>query len=162
MKKIILFGIGVMTLLLVTGCETADKQLEANLEMYGRVWHNALNNDDWTEVNEDNFDKNVTLVLQPENIVGVQSVKDYYKNYVTGFSDRSFTIVDLFGQGDKIVKHWNFKGTHTGNFFGIPPTGRKLDLSGVTLVKMKDGKIAQEHDIFDNLSFLKQLGLPTE
>ena len=46
MKKIILFGIGVMTLLLVTGCKTADKQLETNLEMYGRVWHNALNNDD--------------------------------------------------------------------------------------------------------------------
>jgi len=74
MKKIILFGIGVMTLLLVTSCETADKQLEANLEMYERVWNNALNNDDWTEVNEDNFDKNVTLVLQPENIVGVQGV----------------------------------------------------------------------------------------
>ena len=162
MKKIILFGIGVMTLLLVTSCETADKQLEANLEMYKRVWHNAINNDDWTDVNEDNFDKNVTLVLQPENVVGVQGVKDYYKNYVTGFSDRSFTIVDLFGQRDKIVKHWNFKGTHTGNFFGIPPSGRKLDLSGVTLVKMKDGKIAQEHDIFDNLSFLKQLGLPTD
>ena len=138
------------------------QQLEANLEMYERVWHNAINNDDWTDVNEDNFDKNVTLVLQPENVVGVQGVKDYYKNYVTGFSDRSFTIVDLIGQGDKIVKHWNFKGTHTGNFFGIPPTGRKLDLSGVTLVKMKDGKIVQEHDIFDNLSFLKQLGLPTD
>jgi hypothetical protein len=37
-----------------------------------------------------------------------------------------------------------------------------LDLSGVTLVKMKDGKIAQEQDVFDNLSFLKQLGLPTD
>jgi len=47
MKKIILIGIGVMTLLLVTSCETADKQLEANLEMYERVWNNALNNDDW-------------------------------------------------------------------------------------------------------------------
>jgi len=75
----------------------------------------------------------------------------------------TFTIVDVFGQGDKIVKHWNFKGTHTGEFFGIPASGKKVDIDGVTLVKMKDGKIAQEQDFLDNLSFYQQLGLiPTE
>ena len=50
--------------------------------------------------------------------------------------------VDAFGQGNKIVKHWNFKGTHTGDFFGISATGKTVDIAGVTLVKMKDGKIA--------------------
>ena len=88
---------------------------------------------------------------------------DYYQNYLTGFSEVTFTIVDVFGQGDKIVKHWNLKGTHSGEFFGIPASGRKVDIDGVTLVKMKDGKIAQEQDFMDNLSFYQQLGLmPTE
>mgnify|MGYP000633594753 FL=1 len=50
-------------------------------------------------------------------------------------------MADVFGQGDKIVKHWNFKGTHSGDFFGIPATGKSVNVEGVTLVKMKDGKI---------------------
>ena len=68
-----------------------------------------------------------------------------------------FTIVDAFGQGDKIVKYWNFKGIHTGDFFGIPASGNKLDLSGTTLVSIKDGKIASEQDFFDMMSMLNQL-----
>ncbi len=71
--------------------------------------------------------------------------------------------MNAFGQGDKIVKHWNFKGNHTGGFFGIPATGNEVNVSGVTLVKMKEGKIAQEQDFMDNLEFMQQLGLiPSE
>ena len=95
--------------------------------------------------------------------IGIDAFKAYYNNYLTGFSDAEFNIVDVFGQGDKIVKHWNFKGTHDGDFFGIPPTGKKINLIGTTLVLMKDGKILQEQDFFDNYSLLSQLGLlPTE
>jgi steroid delta-isomerase-like uncharacterized protein len=67
--------------------------------------------------------------------------------------------VDVFGQGDKIVKHWNFKGTHNGDFFGIPATGKIVDIDGVTLVQLKDGKIAQERDFLDNLELMQQLGI---
>lgn len=83
-------------------------------------------------------------------------------NYLNGFSDIEFTILDAFGQGDRIVKHWNFKGTHTGEFFGIPATGNKLDLSGTTLVTMQDGKIAKEQDFFDMQSLILQLQQPSE
>ena len=55
------------------------------------------------------------------------------------------------------MKHWNFKGTHTGEFFGIPASGNKLNLSGTTLVTMKDGKIAKEQDFFDVMSMVNQL-----
>ena len=61
------------------------------------------------------------------------------------------------GQGNRLVKHWNFKGTHTGNFFGIPASGNKLNLSGTTMVTMKDGKIAKEQDFFDMMSMVNQL-----
>ena len=61
---------------------------------------------------------------------------------MTGFSDAEFTIVDIFGQGDKMVKHWNFKGTHDGDFFGVPATGKSVDISGTTIIIMKDGKLA--------------------
>lgn len=139
--------------------ENADKQLAENLMMYEAVWYDIINKGEINKINESNFDKNITLVTVPENVVGIEAFKDYYQNYLTGFSETTFTIVDVFGQGDKIVKHWNFKGIHSGEFFGIPASGRKVDIDGVTLVKMKDGKIAQEQDFMDNLSFYQQLGL---
>ena len=90
---------------------------------------------------------------------GLENFKNHYSNYITGFSDAEFVIIDAFGQGDKIVKHWRFKGTHDGEFFGVPATGKQVDISGVTLVKMKDGKIASEQDFMDFLAFYTQLGL---
>ena len=105
------------------------------------------------------FDPNITLISNPENIVGIENFKTYYQNYLTGFSEVNFTIIDVFGQGDRIVKHWNFKGTHSGDFFGIPATGKSVDVNGVTLVKMKNGKIAQEQDFMDSMVFMQQLGL---
>ena len=139
--------------------ETTQQQLEANLQMYERVWDDIVNKKQIDQINEEHFDNQVIMVTSPENIVGIDGFKAYYNNYLTGFSEVTFTILDAFGQGDKIVKHWRFQGKHTGDFFGIPPTGKIVDVEGVTLVKMKDGKIAQEQDFFDNLVFYQQLGL---
>lgn len=139
--------------------EASNNQLEANLKMYETTWDKVINEAKLDEINETHFDRDITLVTSPENIVGIEAFKNYYKNYVTGFSNVKFTIVDVFGQGDKIVKHWNFKGKHTGDFFGIPATGKDVDVDGVTLVKMKEGKIAREQDFMDNLEFMQQIGL---
>ena len=139
--------------------EQSQIQLEANLEMYKTVWDKVINDRQIDLINETSFDENVTAILSPENIVGIEGFKAYYNNYLVGFSDAEFTIIDAFGQGNKIVKHWNFKGTHDGDFFGVPATGKKVDVSGTTLVKMKNGKIAAEQDYMDFLDFYKQLGL---
>ena len=58
-----------------------------------------------------------------------------------------------------MTKHWRFQGTHDGDLFGIPATNNNVDIYGVTLVVMKNGKIFQEKDYFDNNVFMKQLGL---
>ena len=141
----------------------ANSKVKSNLELYSMVWDKAINGRNIEIVNLDFFDENIKAITADGDIEGIDAFKAYYNNYLTGFSDAEFNIVDVFGQGDKIVKHWNFKGTHDGDFFGIPPTGKKIDLIGTTLVLMKDGKILQEQDFFDNYSLLSQLGLlPTE
>ena len=139
--------------------EAANKQLSDNLKMYVSTWDNIVNKGQIDLINETNFDKSITLVGSPENVVGIEAFKEYYQNYLTGFSNITFTVVDAFGQGEKIVKHWKFKGTHTGEFFGIPATNKEVNVSGVTLVQMMNGKIAQEQDFMDNLEFMQQLGL---
>ena len=110
-------------------------------------------------INTDTFDENASVITPTENIVGLENFKAYYTNYLTGFSDAEFTIIYAFGQGDDLVKYFRFKGTHDGDFFGIPPSGRKIDLVGNTLIKMKNGRILQERDFIDNLELYQQLGI---
>ncbi|TVZ60302.1 hypothetical protein NA63_2854 [Flavobacteriaceae bacterium MAR_2010_105] len=141
----------------LTSCN--DAKVEKNITMYTQTWDQIINDGNLDLINSTNFTEDITMVSSPENVVGIDNFKDYYANFVTGFSNVEFTIEDVFGQGDKLVKHWIFKGTHSGEFFGIPATGNTVDVSGTTLVKMKDGKIAQEQDFFDNMVFLQQLGI---
>lgn len=140
--------------------DIAQNTLETDLAKYESIWNRFLAGDT-SVANENNFQKDVVVVTAQGDLVGIKAVKDFYMNYLNGFSDIEFTILDAFGQGERIVKHWNFKGTHTGEFFGIPATGNKLDLSGTTLVTMEDGKIAKEQDFFDMQSLILQLEKPT-
>jgi steroid delta-isomerase-like uncharacterized protein len=126
--------------------------------MYTHVWDEIINKRRLDMFNDSNFTKDVVMHANPD-VVGIDSARAYYANYVTGFSDVTFTIKDVFGQCNKLVKYWNFKGKHTGVFFGIPPTGKTVSIDGVTLVRMQNGKIAEERDFYDNLDFMTQLGL---
>ncbi len=153
----------ITAVMLSVGCATKEKEkadpVEANIKMYSHVWDEIINKRNLGMFNDSNFTKNVIMHASPADVVGIDSAKAYYANYLTGFSDIAFTIKDVFGQGDKLVKYWNFKGTHTGVFFGIPATGETVSIDGVTLVRMENGKIAEERDFFDNLEFSQQLGL---
>jgi len=145
----------------LTACTSSQKPdpVEANIKLYTHTWDEIINKGKLDLFNDSNFTKNVTMHEGPSDVVSIDSARAYYANYLTGFSDITFTIKDVFGQGDKIVKYWNFKGTHTGVFFGIPATGKTVNVDGVTLVRMENGKIAEERDIMDNLEFMQQLGL---
>ena len=161
MKKIII----LLSLLSTISCQTntnnkkqasTSLQLEKDLEMYQNVWNSFLAGDT-SVVNKKNFTEDVVIVTSNGDLVGIDACKEFYLNYLNGFSDIEWTIVDAFGQGNKLIKHWNFKGKHTGDFFGIPATGNSLNLSGTTIVTMREGRIAKEHDFFDMKSMLDQL-----
>ena len=161
MKKIFLLTF----LIFATSCNNQSKknkesdsaiQLDRDLEMYQNVWNSFLAGDT-SVVNDKNFTEDIIIVTSEGELVGIEACLEYYTNYLTGFSDIEWTIVDAFGQGNKLIKHWNFKGKHTGPFFGIPATGNSLNLSGTTIVTMRDGRIAKEHDFFDMKSMLDQL-----
>ena len=165
LKGLLLLTLSISTLMACnnpkneTSKETTVDSVAANIKMYTNVWDDIINKRMLDKFNDSNFTKNVVMHASPTNVVGIDSARAYYANYLTGFSDVSFTIKDVFGMANKLVKHWNFKGTHTGIFFGIPATNKKVDIDGVTLVRMENGKIAEERDFLDNLEFMQQLGL---
>jgi hypothetical protein len=148
------------------GCNAPEKSapektdpVEANIKAYTHTWDEIMNKGKLDMFNDSNFTKDVVMHVSPKDLVGIDSARAYYANFLTGFSKITFTIKDVFGQGEKLVKYWNFKGTHTGVFFGIPATGKTVSLDGTTLVRMSNGKIAEERDFFDNMDFMTQLGL---
>lgn len=158
MKKI-LFAAVMCTLLFACNNEAAKQaKIEAdNVKFYENVWDVAINQGR-VNILDTAYTEDVILHTVPET-KGKAASKAYYENYVTGFTDREFIVKEIFAKGDKVVKNWQFKGTHTGNFFGIPATGKKVDVIGCTIAKVVNGKITEEEDFFDNLEFLKQLGL---
>ena len=139
-----------------TKVDDAQAQLEIDLEMYKRIW-NAYLAGDQSVISTENFTEDVVVVTGDGNIEGIDDIRVFYANYLTGFSEIEWNIVDAFGQGNRIVKQWHFKGKHTGEFFGIPASGNYLDLSGTTVVTMRDGRVAKEHDFFDMKTMLDQL-----
>lgn len=155
MKKILVLLVFSATLM---SCKTdAEKTAQANVTFYSKVWDVAIN-EGKIEVLDTAYSPEIVLHTSPE-IKGVVDAKAYYANFVTGFSNRQFIVKDMFGQGDKVTKYWQFKGKHTGTFMGIPATGKTVDIEGCTIARIVNGKIVEERDFMDNMSFLKQLGL---
>jgi steroid delta-isomerase-like uncharacterized protein len=159
MKKSIL--VIALTSLLFVGCknESAEREkvAQANIDSYSKTWELVVN-EGKVNVLDTAYAPEIVLHTVPE-IKGIAGAKAYYANFVTGFSNRKFIVKDMYASGDKVTKYWQFKGTHTGVFMGIPATGKTIDIEGCTIAKMVDGKIVEERDFMDNMSFLTQLGV---
>ena len=80
------------------------------------------------------------------------------KAYFNAFPDLNQTIEELVASGDKVAVRFIARGTHKGDFQGIPATGNKMELSGTVILHIKDGKIIEERQDTDSLGFMMQLG----
>ena len=81
---------------------------------------------------------------------------------LAAFPDQRTTIEDLFAEGDRVAKRWTWRGTQTGEFNGIPPTGRQVTLAGIDILRVSDGKIREIRWGYDVLGVLQQLGVIPE
>jgi predicted ester cyclase len=68
-------------------------------------------------------------------------------------------VEDAVGEGDLVAQRVHFAGTHTGEFQGLPPTGKKVEFSGLELNRFVDGRVAEHWFELDALTLLQQLGL---
>ncbi|HEU0115602.1 MAG TPA: ester cyclase [Thermomicrobiales bacterium] len=74
------------------------------------------------------------------------------------FPDWHSSVEELLVDGDRVAERWTGRGTHRGEFQGIPPTGKRVAVPGVVFYRIADGKIAEFRRQFDRLSLLQQLG----
>jgi predicted ester cyclase len=95
----------------------------------------------------------------PEPIVGLSANKAFNASLFQGFPDIQHTIEDMITEGDKVVYRTTLQGTHTGNFMGIPPTGKSVIINDFTLLRIVERKIVEWWYDCNLLAVMQQLGL---
>jgi steroid delta-isomerase-like uncharacterized protein len=101
----------------------------------------------------------LTPKIMPGIPPGIEGAKAAHQIMLAGFPDYQTTIEDLIAEGDKVVARVTMTGTHTGDFMGIPPTGKHISFIGIYVVKIADGKIVEHWGEEDGVSLMQQLGV---
>jgi len=95
---------------------------------------------------------------QPAPIRGIEEAKAEVAGYRAAFSDLQVAIDHQVAEGDYVVTRWTARGTHDGELFGIAPTGNSVTTTGITIVRIAGGKIAEDHTQWDALGLMQQIG----
>lgn len=90
---------------------------------------------------------------------GVEPAKQVIGGWFEGFPDLSVTVDDQVAEGDFVGSRHTSTGTHTNSFQGMPPTGNQATITGMTITRIEDGKIAEAWTCWDALGMFEQLGL---
>jgi predicted ester cyclase len=78
---------------------------------------------------------------------------------VTAFPDLKVTSEFELADGDKVVMRWTAAGTHNGELMGIPPTGKRVQMTGISISRVAGGKIVEEWNETDQMNLMQQLGV---
>jgi steroid delta-isomerase-like uncharacterized protein len=96
---------------------------------------------------------------QPE---GPEGVKAVIRMFRAGMPDLRVIIEDMIAEGDKVVIRYRIEGTHEGELFGVPPTGRRVSIESITVERVSGGKIREHWRVTDTLDMMQQLGAISE
>ena len=105
------------------------------------------------------------MVMHPRgraDVMGIEAYRSYYAALRSALPDQRWTLEDQVAEGDLVATVWTFRGTHRGELMGIAPTGKEVTVTGMSLFRLADGKIAENWVQSDLLGLLQQLGaIPT-
>ncbi len=152
-----LFLVAVFMVCFQSLSHAQKNQVEKNIRFYSHVWDEIVNKGN-TKMFDSAFSAAVVYNNVSTHLNGLSDFKKYYSEFLTGFSEREFKVLEIYGQGDKVIKRWSFKGKNTGDFAGMPPTGKQITVEGVTIARIEEGKIVEERDYMDDLGLMVQLG----
>lgn len=122
-------------------------------QVYEAINANTLDNLDALIV-VDVADHNPSPGIAP----GLAGTKQTLSMYHAVFSDLQVRAEDMIANGDKVVARLSVNGTNTGEFMGLPPTGKEVMMSGIEMFRLADGKIVERWAEFDMMSLMQQLG----
>jgi steroid delta-isomerase-like uncharacterized protein len=89
---------------------------------------------------------------------GVEGVRRFFAMFQEAMPDVEVTIDELIVDGERAAVATTIRGTHTGELLGLPPTGRRVEVVGVDMVRVRDGKIVEHRGLTDTIGLMRQLG----
>ena len=98
----------------------------------------------------------------PDFGLGPESEKKRATLYRTAFPDVRLVIEDIISEGETVMTRWSCRGTHKGDLSGIAPTGKPFTISGVSIARLANGKMAEGWVNWDALGLMQQLGVVPE
>lgn len=97
--------------------------------------------------------------LPPGIPPGREAPKVLFSMLRTAFPDLKATIEHLIAEGDQVVLHMTWTGTHKGEFMGIPPTGQPIAINVIDILGVAEGKFVEHWGIMDSMALMQQLGV---
>jgi steroid delta-isomerase-like uncharacterized protein len=94
----------------------------------------------------------------PGSVPGLEGEKASARTMFNAFSDAEITIDNQIAEGDLVVTRWSAENTHSGEFMGIPPTGKRLSLTGIAIDRIANGKIVESWSEWSMMGLMQQLG----
>ncbi len=131
-----------------------DQEANALLEGLLEIW-----NEGNFDITEDFFTADFVLHDNDfQELVGIEAFEGFVTMNRTAFPDFKVTMDEFFVKGDKMASRWTVTGTQTGPMRDLPPTGKKMQISGLSIYRIANGKFAEEWLHFNMLDFYQQLG----
>ena len=96
--------------------------------------------------------------IVPETIHGPEAFKQVLMMMRSGLPDVDISVEEEIAEGDKVVVGWMMGGTHLSELMGIPPTGKQVTWTGITIYRLAGGKIVGEKGEDSSLGLMQQLG----
>ena len=94
---------------------------------------------------------------------GADTIRQEIQWFRNAIPDLTYTVEDQVAEGDMVVTRYTAKGTHQGEFFGVPASGKRIEMSGIQIDRFgEDGKMVEEWPEYDLLGAMKQMGAVPE
>ena len=144
------------------GEDSQQPEIERNKAVVRRFVEQVQNNNNWDAYDELNDPEFVNLSAPPGVPADREGGKMFLQSFANGFPDARFTVNDMVAEADQVVTKKTVSATHTGEFAGISPTGNRVELTYVDILRLRDGRIVEHWLSMDQLKFMQQLGvIPT-
>ena len=96
--------------------------------------------------------------LPPGFPSGLDGARLFYRTLLTAFPDARLALEDFVAEGDSVAARYSVEATHRGEFMGVPATGKRIAISGITILRFVDGKCSERWNEANFLGLLQQIG----
>ena len=118
-------------------------------------------------VNQQRLDRADDLVKEdfieldpfPGQQQGREGLKAILRMFGSAFPDMHWVVKEMVTEGEKVVTRFIWTGTHRGTFLGIPATGKSVEVKGVVIDRLENGKMADSRILMDTMGLMQQLGV---